>query len=100
MGSTPRYNLQKFLSRQNGWADGMNSNIDIIDANLGGAGSPNFADAEVVEGGATGWTLAYLPNPVKSLQLFVEVPSFGAVLLMNGPDYTIEGIRITTTRPY
>jgi hypothetical protein len=67
---------------------------------MGAGASHNFVDDEVVAGSGTSWTLASSPNPVESLQLFVEVPSFGSVLLRRGADYTAVGSAITTTHPY
>jgi hypothetical protein len=56
----------------------------------------NFADNELVTGSGTSWSLANLPNPIASLQLFQAIPGFGQVLLTAGLDYVLSGISITT----
>jgi hypothetical protein len=56
-----------------------------------------FAYGEVVAGDGTSWTLENAPCPASSLQLFVEVPGFGSVLVN---DYEISGAAITTTNHY
>ena len=63
-------------------------------------GAFNFADNETVAGAGTAWTLAHSPSPAASLQLYSYVAGFGAVLLIQGADYTLAGNAITTGAAY
>lgn len=64
----------------------------------------NFADDETVSGSGTSWTLANSPAAGCVPQLFVEVPSFGLIGLLEGSaatyGYTISGASITTVSSY
>lgn len=61
---------------------------------LGSGGGPNFSDAEVPGGAVNGtnvtFTVANVPNPRGSLQLYLN-----GVLQQQGTDYTISGLTIT-----
>ena len=78
---------------------GTNASGQIIAAAAPGT-VPNFADNESPTGGPTVWNLAHTPNPAASLQLFSWLSGFGAVLLIQGVDYTLAGAVITITASY
>ena len=65
-----------------------------------GGAIPNYAEDETVAGSLTAWTLAEAPSPTSSLQLYVKVPMFGWVLLVESTDYSIVGDAITTFTSY
>lgn len=56
----------------------------------------SFADNEILSGSGTNWTLLHSPSPTASLMLFQRLPGFGGVLLIQGIDYTLSGVTITT----
>ena len=60
----------------------------------------DYADNESPTGSGMAWTLANAPNPPASLQLFSWISGFGAVLLIQGVDYTLMGNAITITASY
>lgn len=62
----------------------------------GGGGTANFVYDEIPLGSDNSFTLARVPNPAASLQLFQYLPSFGSILLRQGIDYTVAGVAITT----
>lgn len=60
----------------------------------GGGALPNFADNETPSGSGTSFTLAHIPNPSASLQLFRN----GLLLEQGiGTDYTLSAAAITLT---
>lgn len=61
---------------------------------------PNFASNEVPGGAWPNLTLVHAPDPPESLQLFSWISGFGAVLLIQGVDYTLSGTAITGTATY
>jgi hypothetical protein len=62
---------------------------------------PNFADAEIVSGSGKTWSLKHAPAPTDSLLLFVDLPGWGAIpLLQSRGDYSIHGNRIITSKSY
>ena len=78
---------------------GTNSSGQLIAATAPGT-VPNFADNEVPSGTWPNLTLAHSPSPSSSLQLFSWITGFGAVLLIQGVDYTLSGAAITGTASY
>jgi hypothetical protein len=58
-----------------------------------------FVDREVLSGTGTAWTLAAVPQPDTSLQLYQELPGFGGVMLIAGIGFTMVGNAVTTTNP-
>lgn len=61
---------------------------------------PSYADNESPTGSGLSWFLAHSPNPPASLELFSWLSGFGAVLLVQGRDYTLSGSSITITASY
>jgi hypothetical protein len=66
---------------------------NTISISAGGAGAVNFADEEVPGGATPGtaFTLAFAPNPAKSLILVWN----GVVLKPGGVDYTLSGSNLS-----
>lgn len=62
----------------------------------GGGGTTNEVYDEIPPGSGNSFTLARVPNPAASLQLFQYLPSFGSILIRQGVDYTVSGSSITT----
>jgi hypothetical protein len=61
----------------------------------GGSMASGYSGNEIPSTSGAQFTLAHSPNPPQGLQLFVESPGFGWVLLDQGPDYTLSGGSIT-----
>jgi hypothetical protein len=59
-------------------------------------GPDNFIDDEPVAGSGNNWTLAQIPSPPTSLQLYQQISGFGSILLVAATDYQIAGASITT----
>ena len=71
---------------------------------VSGTASANYADNETVSGTGTAWTLAKTPAAGCVPELFVILPGFGLIGLVNGSSsvygYTISGPSITTVSSY
>jgi hypothetical protein len=67
----------------------------VIQLQDGGSMTSGFSGNEIPSASGAQFVLAHSPNPPQGLQLFVESPGFGWVLLDQGPDYTLSGNSIT-----
>lgn len=78
------------------------TNVVQLSAGSGGGTVVNFADAETPSGACNGsntaFTVANSPSPTGSM-LLVQKTALGAIVLIQGVDYTLSGASITTTNP-
>ena len=80
----------------------ITSSGTTIDLKATGSSSYGFADGEVAGGSGTAWTLAN--TPIATPQLFVLLPGFGLIGLVDGSPagygYNITGKNISTVTSY